>query len=231
MAQGCNDGRVAADRYQSFAPVYDLFACEPVYRPGRRAGIAGLDLRPGQTVVDAGCGTGLNFAHLEAAVGPSGRIVGIDASPAMLGRARHRIRRNGWANIGLVHADLTAIDPAALAGLVHEVTSEVDAVLATYVLSVARPPAAAWERILALCGPRTRVSVVDMQLPTGIAAALAPLAALTCRLGGSDPSAHPWTLLEQSSPDTHASSLRRGHIQVRTGTPNSTAPPCGPTGR
>ncbi|WP_052207413.1 class I SAM-dependent methyltransferase [Sinomonas humi] len=222
---------MAADRYQSFAPVYDLFACEPVYRPGRLAGIAGLGLRPGQTVVDAGCGTGLNFVHLEAAVGPSGRIVGIDASPAMLGRARHRIRRNGWTNIHLVHADLTAVGPAALAGLVHEAAPDVDAVLATYVLSVARSPAAAWERIVALCGPGTRVSVVDMQLPTGAAAALAPLAALACRLGGSDPSAHPWTLLEHDSRDTHASSLRGGHIQVRTGTPNSTAPPRGPTTR
>ena len=224
MAQGCNDGPVAADRYQSFAPVYDLFACEPVYRPGRLAGITGLELRPGQTVVDAGCGTGLNFAHLEAALGPSGRIVGIDASTAMLGRARHRIRRNGWTNVHLVHADLTAVGPAALAGLVHGMTTEVDAVLATYVLSVARPPAAAWERILALCGPGTRVAVVDMQLPTGTPAALAPLASLACRLGGSDPSAHPWTLLEHDSPDTHVSSLRGGHIQVRTGKPLRTGP-------
>lgn len=210
---------MAPDRYQSFAPVYDLFACEPVYRAGRLRGIASLHLRSGQTVVDAGCGTGLNFVHLEAALGPTGRIVGIDSSPAMLDQARKRIRRRGWANIDLVHADLTAVDPEALASLVHQAAPEVDAVLATYALSVARPPAAAWERLLALCGPRTKASVVDMQMPTGAAAALAPLAALACRLGGSDPSARPWTLLEHDAPDFEASSLRGGHLQIRTGTP------------
>lgn len=78
---------------------------------------------------------------------------------------------------------------------------------------------------MALCGPRTRVAVVDMQLPTGAAAALAPAAALACRLGGSDPSAHPWTLLEHDAPDTEASSLRGGHIQIRAGTPRSARQP------
>lgn len=211
------------DRYQCFAPLYDALACEPVYRPGRLAGIAGLRLRHGQAVVDAGCGTGLNFAWLEAAVGPAGRIVGIDASAAMLDQARKRTRRHGWANIDLLNADLTAIAPDALAGRVHEATPVVDAVLATYSLSVTRDQGAAWERIMALCGPRTRVAVVDMQLPTGAAAVLAPAAALACRLGGSDPSAHPWALLEHDAPDTEASSLRGGHIQIRAGTPRSAA--------
>lgn len=211
------------DRYHSFAHLYDALACEPVYRPGRLAGIAGLRLRPGQAVVDAGCGTGLNFPWLEAAVGPGGRIIGIDASAAMLDQARKRLRRGGWSNIDLVHADLTAIAPDALAGRVHGAAPVVDAVLATYSLSVTRDPAAAWERIMALCGPRTRAAVVDMQLPTGAAAALAPAAALACRPGGSDPSAHPWTLLEHDAPDTEASSLRGGHIQIRAGTPRSAA--------
>ncbi|MCH6470421.1 class I SAM-dependent methyltransferase [Sinomonas terrae] len=215
----------AADRYQSFARLYDVLAGEPVYRTGRLRGIAGLRLRPGQAVVDAGCGTGLNFAHLEAALGPGGRIVGIDASCAMLDQARKRIRRAGWANIDLVHADLTAIAPTNLADLVHEAAPQVDAVLATYSLSVTGDAAAAWERILALCAPGTRVAVVDMQLPTGPAAALAPIAALACRLGGSDPSAHPWTLLEHDTPDTEASSLRGGHIQIRAGTPSRSPQP------
>lgn len=208
-----------ADRYQSFARLYDAFACELVYRPGRLAGIAGLRLRPGHAVVDAGCGTGLNFAHLEAAVGPHGRVVGIDASAAMLDQARKRVARHNWTNVDLVQADLTAVGPDALAAGVHEAVPEIDGVLATYSLSVAGNAAAAWARLLALCGPMTRVAIVDMQLPTGPAAALAPLAALACRLGGSDPSAHPWTLLERDTSDTEASSLRGGHIQIRAGTP------------
>lgn len=35
-----------------------------------------------------GCGTGLNFALIEQAIGPDGRIVGVDLTDAMLTQAR-----------------------------------------------------------------------------------------------------------------------------------------------
>ena len=54
---------------------------------GRRA----LGLRPGDTVVDIACGTGLNFPLLEEAIGPDGRIVGVDLTDAMLAQAQRRI--------------------------------------------------------------------------------------------------------------------------------------------
>jgi len=42
------------------------------------------------------CGTGLNFPLLQAAVGPAGRIIGVDLTDAMLDGARRRVERNGW---------------------------------------------------------------------------------------------------------------------------------------
>jgi demethylmenaquinone methyltransferase/2-methoxy-6-polyprenyl-1,4-benzoquinol methylase len=63
-----------------------------------------LAARGGEIILDVGCGTGLNFAQLEAAVGPMGRLIGIDPTPEMLTQARARAARHGWSNVELVGA-------------------------------------------------------------------------------------------------------------------------------
>ena len=94
-------------------------------RGQRRQAVQALRLRPGATVVDMACGTGLNFPLLEKAVGPGGRIVGVDLTDAMLARAQDRIAKNGWSNISLVQSDAASFDfPAG-----------VDAILSTYALT------------------------------------------------------------------------------------------------
>jgi ubiquinone/menaquinone biosynthesis C-methylase UbiE len=44
----------------------------------RRRAVEALALRPGEAVLDVGCGTGLNLPALCARVGPRGRVIGID---------------------------------------------------------------------------------------------------------------------------------------------------------
>src|SRR5947209_14901310 len=51
------------------------------------------NLRPGETVVDLGCGGGLDVLLAALKVGPAGRAVGIDMTPAMIERARANARR------------------------------------------------------------------------------------------------------------------------------------------
>jgi len=49
-----------------------------------------LELRPGDVVLDLGCGTGEDARALAALVGPHGRVVGVDKSAAMIATARQR---------------------------------------------------------------------------------------------------------------------------------------------
>ncbi len=103
-----NDPMAAPDRQRSLAQyrrrakIYDLelVAFEPI----RRAAIARLQLGAGAIVLDVGCGTGLSFASLRAAVGSRGRVIGIEQSPDMLAQARLRVQQQGWRNVTLINA-------------------------------------------------------------------------------------------------------------------------------
>ena len=210
-----------SQRYTSFAPAYDVLSGEwPVYRAGRVTGIGALKLRPGALVLDIGCGTGLNIPLMREVVGPTGRIVGVDASANMLAQARAKAERRGWMNIDLENADATTLTPGWLDGRPGPGRGPdgADAVLFTYSLSVMTNWPEAWRAATAAARPGARVAVVDMRTPTGAATVFAPLARLACILGGSDITAHPWTALEQECTDVQAWSLRGGHIQVRAGT-------------
>jgi ubiquinone/menaquinone biosynthesis C-methylase UbiE len=118
------------ETYRKKAKHYDFtsrFYPAPGYpqRAQRLRAVQALRLRPGDTVVDIACGTGLNFSLIEQEIGPNGRIVGVDLTDAMLAQAQRRIQTNGWSNVSLVHADAVEFD----------FPTEVDAILSTYALS------------------------------------------------------------------------------------------------
>lgn len=54
---------------------------------------------PGEIIADIGCGNGLLTAELARAVGPAGRIIGIDPSEAMRQSAKKRCREFDWVEI------------------------------------------------------------------------------------------------------------------------------------
>lgn len=85
--------------YSVAARAYDTLT-NP-FEPWRRRLVEQLALRAGDTVVDAGCGTGLCLPGLRAGVGPTGTVLGVDPAPAMLEQARARVRAAGWANVRL----------------------------------------------------------------------------------------------------------------------------------
>jgi SAM-dependent methyltransferase len=69
-----------------------------------------LGLRPGQRVVDLGCGAGRTTLELASRVGPGGEVVGVDISAGMLAAARDRAARLGAGNVEFVHGDVQVHD-------------------------------------------------------------------------------------------------------------------------
>src|SRR6185503_4145841 len=69
-----------------------------------------MDLRPGDAVVDVGCGTGVMLPALTNAVGPDGSVTGIDHSAAFLARAQRRLTEAGLEHrVALVRGDAQAL--------------------------------------------------------------------------------------------------------------------------
>jgi len=106
------------DGYDLWSRIYDERASTLVALD-RRYTLQHLDPRPGELILDAGCGTG---AHLGSILQAGARAVGLDFSAGMLARARRAL-----STVPLIQADLnrplpmpSGVFDAVLCGLVSE---------------------------------------------------------------------------------------------------------------
>lgn len=85
-----------------------------------------LELQEGDTVLDLGCGNGVNLALLHKAVGETGKTFAMDYSEGMLEFAKSRAQKHGWNNIEFIQADAAEIEFPG---------NSLDGVVCTFVLS------------------------------------------------------------------------------------------------
>ncbi len=143
------------DRIAKFIPLFDWLLFVPWDL--RRKAVGKMGVGRGDSVLEIGCGTGRNFPYLRDAVGPEGRIYGVDISPGMLHEARALREAEDWHNIELCEGD--AADYAA--------TVPLDAVL--FSLSYNTMPhhrtvlRRAWQQLR----PGGRLVIMDAKVPPG----------------------------------------------------------------
>ena len=141
----------AQQLYAALAPTYDA---ETRFIAGvRRQAIEALNLRPGETVLDAGCGTGWCLPALADAIGPRGNAIGFEPSSDMLAHAQKRIADRGIANVRLLNACGATVELGAIP----------DAVLFSYTHDLIRDRVAL-ENIFRQCRPGTRIVAASTKL-------------------------------------------------------------------
>ena len=94
-----------ASNLQERTKYLDTVAATDLMQQVASVTLALLALKPGCSVLDVGCGSGVFIRKLSDAVGPTGRVVGIDYAEAFVAEAQARIDSSGLSEIASVQLD------------------------------------------------------------------------------------------------------------------------------
>ncbi|MBI2832428.1 MAG: methyltransferase domain-containing protein [Chloroflexi bacterium] len=200
--------RRRARRYNFTANLYYLIGFR--LQAYREKAVLALNLHPGDTVVEIGCGTGGNFPLLQQAVGPNGKIIGVDITDAMLSQARKRVEENRWSNVELVQSDAASF----------QFPNGVGGILSTFAITLAPD----FDKIIKSgarsLAPGKRWVIADFKMPSNRFVHLAPLLVFLTRPFGVSmelASRHPWESISNYLANTSVTELYGGMVYIAVG--------------
>ena len=194
-------------RYNRLAKFFILFEWLFLLpRNIRRKAVNRLELKPGDSVLEVGCGTGRNLLYLVQAVGAQGQVYAVDLSEGMLEKARKLSAEAKWHNVRLIHADATDLSlPEQVDGVIFSLSY---AVIPRHREALKR----AWEQLR----PGGYVVIMDAKLPSGrVGKLLQPFVVWASRatvLG--NPNIRPWEELKELAGDVNCEDIQFGTYYV-----------------
>ena len=137
-------------------------AVENSFGCGNPLAFAGV--QPGQTVVDIGSGAGIDCFLAAEKVGPAGKVIGIDMTPAMIAKARANAALGGYAQVDFRQGEAEAMP-------VDDVSA--DWVISNCVINLAPDKSKVFREIARVLKPGGQFSISDIVLGDDLPDAIA----------------------------------------------------------
>lgn len=168
------------------------------------------ELKAGEVVLDLGAGAGFDVFLAAQAVGPSGRAIGVDMTPAMLSKARRNAgaftERTGLSNIEFRMGEIEHLPVA---------DASVDVVISNCVLNLSPDKPQVWREIARVLRPGGRVAISDLALAKPLPSGVFELAeALVGCVAGAVSLDEIWSAADGAGLDKIAITVKHDYVAV-----------------